>query len=249
MTFTSSVKKGLREKGSPLLRVVEGRGQEPASAVSCNLAHCRVCLTIFSQNTGRGRPRKHCAGCEGRRGHVKLRLCAECGALVSLGNKSKFCLACANARNAARVGAYKADVKARRIASAGVTVKPCGRCGEPFAVVYKDRRLKFCSKSCEVKHRHQVHDPLRRARKRNARVEKVNPTVVFDRDGWRCQICQKRTPRRLRGTTADLAPELDHIVPLTRGGEHSYKNTQCACRKCNARKGKTIYGQVPLFAR
>ncbi len=69
----------------------------------------------------------------------------------------------------------------------------------------------------------------RRARKRAAFVEVVDPMVVFVRDRWTCGIC--RLP--VRSSEA----QLDHVVPLARGGEHSYKNTQCAHASCNARKG------------
>ena len=34
------------------------------------------------------------------------------------------------------------------------------------------------------------------------------------------------------------ATELDHIVPVSRGGTHSRENVAPACRSCNARKGK-----------
>ena len=68
-------------------------------------------------------------------------------------------------------------------------------------------------------------------------VEPVDPFKVFDRDGWRCQCCGCHTPRRLRGTYEGNAPELDHIVPLAAGGDHSYANTQLLCKSCNLAKG------------
>ncbi|WP_425516052.1 HNH endonuclease [Rhizobium leucaenae] len=83
---------------------------------------------------------------------------------------------------------------------------------------------------------------------RAAYVENVDPIKVFDRDKWKCQICGVKTPRKLRGTLDDKAPELDHIMPLALGGAHSYFNTQCACRKCNAHKSDTPPAQPNLFA-
>lgn len=88
----------------------------------------------------------------------------------------------------------------------------------------------------------------RRAQKRTTQVEHVDPYRVFDRDGWRCRLCGIRTPETKRGSYADNAPELDHINPLSQGGEHSYMNTQCACRKCNLLKSNKPLGQTLMFA-
>ncbi|MCA0032740.1 HNH endonuclease [Mesorhizobium sp. B263B2A] len=91
---------------------------------------------------------------------------------------------------------------------------------------------------------------LRKARKlrlRGVTVETVNPIAVFDRDKWRCQLCGVKTPRKLRGKNQPTSPELDHILPLAVGGEHSYRNTQCACRSCNLAKSSKPLGQTRLF--
>lgn len=48
--------------------------------------------------------------------------------------------------------------------------------------------------------------------------------AVFVRDGHRCQYCN------------GPAENLDHVVPRSRGGEHSWENVVAACRTCNARK-------------
>ena len=38
----------------------------------------------------------------------------------------------------------------------------------------------------------------------------------------------------------DTYPSIDHIVPLTRGGKHSWSNVRLAHRLCNAKKGAKI---------
>ncbi len=48
--------------------------------------------------------------------------------------------------------------------------------------------------------------------------------AVFARDGHRCQYCS-------RG-----AENIDHVVPRSRGGTHSWDNVVASCRACNARK-------------
>lgn len=84
-------------------------------------------------------------------------------------------------------------------------------------------------------------------RRRGARVESVDLLKVLERDGWRCQLCGRKTPARLRGSFDPRAPEVDHILPIAAGGEHSYRNTQCSCRACNIAKASTPRGQMRLF--
>lgn len=79
-------------------------------------------------------------------------------------------------------------------------------------------------------------------------AERFDPIEILSRDGWRCHICGCLTPKRLRGTYHDRAPEVDHIVPLSLGGSHTRINTACSCRKCNHSKGATIKGQLRLVA-
>ena len=48
--------------------------------------------------------------------------------------------------------------------------------------------------------------------------------AVFARDGHRCQYCNR------------AAENIDHVVPRSRGGTHSWDNVVASCRSCNARK-------------
>lgn len=123
----------------------------------------------------------------------------------------------------------------------------CKECGCDCETSYGDTRSVYCSNKCSRRYNKRIRRKMERARLRNVKVETVDPIKVFNRDGWRCQICGKKTPKAKRGSIDERAPELDHIVPLSAGGEHSYANTQCACRQCNARKGGTVYGQLQFF--
>ncbi len=125
--------------------------------------------------------------------------------------------------------------------------RPCKECGEVFTPEYGDKRQAYCSPICSDKRNGRIGKAIRRARLRGAKIESVDPFAVFRRDGWHCKLCGGLTPKRLRGTTNAAAPELDHIVPLSIGGAHSYANTQCLCRKCNQAKGATVAGQLPLL--
>lgn len=126
--------------------------------------------------------------------------------------------------------------------------RSCKECNQPFAPEYGDKRRIFCSSACSNKQFRRTAKSARRHRKRGIAAERVNPIEVFERDGWRCHLCHKRTPQRYRGTMKPRAPELDHIISLADGGAHSRSNTACACRECNGRKGAASRGQPSLLA-
>jgi 5-methylcytosine-specific restriction endonuclease McrA len=46
---------------------------------------------------------------------------------------------------------------------------------------------------------------------------------------WRCLYCKRKLTMRTL--------EMDHLIPIMRGGKHELKNLAPACRRCNARKG------------
>lgn len=85
---------------------------------------------------------------------------------------------------------------------------------------------------------------VRRARERNAVVERFKNTEIFERDGYRCQLCGyecERDPLGLLGAT------LDHIVPLSRGGLHSRANVRTAHRICNSLRGNDMGSGVEIL--
>lgn len=121
----------------------------------------------------------------------------------------------------------------------------CGICGCSFLTA--SRSASYCSDLCRSSARTGSKKARSRARNNGVFYEYVNPLKVFKRDGWRCQLCGKKLKPKHRGTIRDDAPELDHIIPWAQGGEHSYRNTQCTCRKCNQEKGARELGQLRLF--
>lgn len=89
----------------------------------------------------------------------------------------------------------------------------------------------------------------RRALEANVRCEDFNPIDVFERDGYVCQLCGKKTRPDFKNPSHSLFPNLDHIVPLSKGGVHTKLNTQCLCRQCNIEKSSTGKGdQLRMFS-
>ena len=62
--------------------------------------------------------------------------------------------------------------------------------------------------------------------------EPINEKVVFIRDRWKCQICHRRVLKTLKHPNP-MCASLDHIIPLSQGGSHTYKNVQLVHLTCN----------------
>lgn len=65
----------------------------------------------------------------------------------------------------------------------------------------------------------------------------VNRRTVFARDGSRCQYC------------GSAAENLDHVIPRSRGGQHTWENVVAACRRCNTRKEDRLPHEVGMVLR
>ena len=83
----------------------------------------------------------------------------------------------------------------------------------------------------------------RRARVANATlVDSVARLEVFERDKWICQLCHNRVPKIAKFPHPQSA-SIDHIIPLSEGGEESYRNCVLAHFGCNARKQVRVVSQ------
>jgi 5-methylcytosine-specific restriction endonuclease McrA len=65
----------------------------------------------------------------------------------------------------------------------------------------------------------------------------VNRRTVFARDGGRCQYC---------GASAE---NLDHVIPRSKGGPHTWENVVAACRPCNTRKEDRLPHEAGMVLR
>jgi 5-methylcytosine-specific restriction endonuclease McrA len=65
----------------------------------------------------------------------------------------------------------------------------------------------------------------------------LNRRAVFARDGHRCQYC---------GASAE---NIDHVIPRSKGGPHSWDNVVASCRPCNTRKRDRLLEESGLRLR
>ena len=103
----------------------------------------------------------------------------------------------------------------------------------------KTEKGKLASKKGSIKHR---------ALKKGATIEDFNPIDILERDNYICQHCGCKTRPNLKNKYHPKYPNIDHIIPLSKGGEHSRRNTQCLCHQCNIIKGNSGIGdQLRMF--
>lgn len=212
------------------------------------LRSCPICGASFIAE-GKGYYRRYCSRkCSRRAEHNKRNeqrasntptgICPQCGEEFKRHRKKgTYCSqAC-----------YLESLKAKEQTSV------CPVCGQEF--VQKGCKLKYCSPLCANKAQAEVYrrnSITRRAlRKTNGRIEKIIPKEIFERDGWKCQLCGKKVSKRLYKTKGTKrypnAPSIDHIIPISKGGEHISSNVQCACYLCNCKKSNKTIGQARIF--
>jgi 5-methylcytosine-specific restriction endonuclease McrA len=69
----------------------------------------------------------------------------------------------------------------------------------------------------------------RRARiSRALKIEEIDRRVIIERDKSTCYLCGKRVEKKVL--------QIDHVLPLAKGGPHTYDNLRVACALCNCRK-------------
>jgi 5-methylcytosine-specific restriction endonuclease McrA len=71
---------------------------------------------------------------------------------------------------------------------------------------------------------------------------------ILERDNWECQSCGIKVHDRSSGdwNTPDKA-HIDHIIPISKGGNSEPNNLQTLCRTCNLSKHNKIELQLELF--
>lgn len=78
-----------------------------------------------------------------------------------------------------------------------------------------------------ARHRERFYEAVRRRQARIAGapvVEPIDRAYIIQRDGRRCHICGTRVVGRV---------ELDHLVPLSKGGDHTHANLAVSHPYCN----------------
>lgn len=121
-----------------------------------------------------------------------------------------------------------------------MTVVTCKWCGNQFITMKQGKQ--YCTDRCMRSAMNKRHEMTRRMRTMKNFIEDVSLPELYKRDGGICHICG--LPCRYDDYTVvddvfiagNYYPSIDHVKPLAKGGEHSYKNVKLAHRICNTIK-------------
>ena len=184
-------------------------------------AECLVCGTVFGRTQRKNRRRSCSVACRAklrrREGKWKIheRVCLECSALFKAEHiERRYC-----------------GNRCRALARRSRHSRECAVCRN------SDKVCKRCDQDTQ-----NAHVARRRALLLGVVIEQFDNTEIFERDGWRCQICHRKTRPNVR-RDHPLKRNLDHIIPVMKGGGHTRLNVQCLCRACNAKKSAGMDGQ------
>ena len=125
-----------------------------------------------------------------------------------------------------------------------IRVASCECCGNVFYTT--NSKQKYCSDSCrkliEKRYASYNRGSDDRLNRRNIVDTDISLEKLFLRDNGVCQICgglcdYNDCYTNENGTfiAGGLYPSRDHIVPLSKGGKHSWDNVRLAHRRCNSK--------------
>lgn len=159
--------------------------------------------------------------------------CKVCGKEIH-GHKRKMC-----SPKCRRINRYRSqfDEWPRR--------RYCKRCGTMFRISTVRGEFKYCL-SCKILYR-KAHNIRYKISRKHKLKDTQHQTIIaidqFIKDGWQCQMCGIEVTL-LSPFTRDNYANLDHIIPLIKGGPHILSNVQTLCRKCNAKKANKMPDEI-----
>lgn len=119
----------------------------------------------------------------------------------------------------------------------------CEQCGSLIT-----GNKKFCNDKCNKRHYYSKNEIKRRTNiKKNGNVDyTISLEKLIKRDSNICYLCNKECNLEdytYQGNTfiaGNYYPSIEHIIPLSKGGTHSWNNIKLAHRICNTLKGSKI---------
>lgn len=171
--------------------------------------------------------------------------CSDCGKRLKSNVTARRCYSCGVAYRSVKA---KAETRRRRaqmkLAAAAegtrardfIVYGPCTICGIEFtARKFYVHGGHLCSGKCKKRYTKRRHAERQRQR-------------IIERDGVNCWLCEAPVDFTADPHN-DWAPEIDHILPYSRGGSDDIENLKLAHRSCNITKSDKIGEELEVCLR
>jgi 5-methylcytosine-specific restriction endonuclease McrA len=123
----------------------------------------------------------------------------------------------------------------------------CQECGKVFKA---DRfGVKYCSNKCRIRMNARGRDKKRLYKRlSNGRIDKdITLSKLIKKDNNICHICKGKCNRKDYTKTTEGHfivgrdyPSIDHVVPVSKGGTHTWDNVKLAHHYCNTIKNNNV---------
>lgn len=118
----------------------------------------------------------------------------------------------------------------------------CAMCAKEF--VKTNEQHLYCSEKCRIKNERKQTRSTRKARERGAEVidKDIKLEALAIRDEQTCYLCGQGVDWQDKHTEngviicGNYYPSVDHVIPLVKGGVHSWDNIKLSHRICNSVK-------------
>ena len=218
---------------------------------------CTTCGTQFvagKPKSSNGQLPSRCSFCKNTSRAWVLRHCTWCGDLFgATARHRRYCSPSCLDKWKASGGSFVRSEHRQE-------TKTCAYCKAEFKT---SRSVKtHCSRTCSLKDRAWKPEGMkakgvrssyaqRRREAQRAGDKDLTTHTIWKAEVGRCRLCGKQTidpttPRKLKPAKRDAWASLDHIVPLSAGGTHTWANAQLLCYPCNSGKVHTdavLYGR------
>ena len=128
--------------------------------------------------------------------------------------------------------------------------RTCNQCGQDFQRFESASLCLPC-----LRHNYAAQrkwGKIKRKHRMTGGASSISPTRLYERDDRMCALCHRATdhPRVWEQWVANKrwmpnAPTVDHIIPLAKGGTHTWDNVQLAHWSCNSDKSDSLVTRAP----
>jgi 5-methylcytosine-specific restriction endonuclease McrA len=124
---------------------------------------------------------------------------------------------------------------------------------------YKQNKEELKKKAQQWYHSEKGRDSVyqsnlkRRSYKNHVRFEGIRRKELLDRDNWECRNCGCKVHDKSIGGNQnrhlwddEFKAHIDHIIPISKGGNSDPSNLQVLCRTCNLSKHDKVEKQMEM---